>query len=139
MTAPTHHHRLFHHVDAVALHQLLEQIKDLFCPRTLECKDSYLKKKKKKTEHNDNTFRTYKDLFLLERDIGHITEVVGSFFLDHREKSGLFWDLNNCIKVRFSASGGNGHREVLYMDLFNFLTENVCSHMKVDPKRANIF
>lgn len=50
-----------------------------------------------------------------------------------------FWGLNNCIKVRFSAWGGNGHREVLYMDLFNFLIENVCSHMKVEPKRANIF
>lgn len=40
VTAATHHHRLFHHVDAVTLHQLLKQIEDLFCPGTLECKYS---------------------------------------------------------------------------------------------------
>lgn len=40
----THHHGLLHHVDAVALHQLLEQIEDLFCPGTLERKDSWSNK-----------------------------------------------------------------------------------------------
>lgn len=42
MTAAIHHHRFFHHVDAVTLHQLLEQIEDLFCPGTLECKDPWV-------------------------------------------------------------------------------------------------
>lgn len=39
VAVPGDHHGLFHHVDAVALHQLLQQVEDFFCSGALEGKN----------------------------------------------------------------------------------------------------
>lgn len=39
VTVPGDDNRLFHHVDAVTLHQVLKQVKDLLCSGTLEGKN----------------------------------------------------------------------------------------------------
>lgn len=40
VSAAGHDHRLLHHIDTVALHQLLEEVEDLLRTRTFKRKDS---------------------------------------------------------------------------------------------------
>lgn len=41
VAAPRDDDGLLHHIDAVTLHEVLQQVEDVLCPRALECKDAW--------------------------------------------------------------------------------------------------
>lgn len=41
VAAPCDDDWLLHHIDAVTLHEVLQQVEDVLCPRALECKDAW--------------------------------------------------------------------------------------------------